>query len=226
MRLRERRLVLLSSTRQWFKIFLLRRALLHLLIENLFTLIDGGIRCWHKGRYCGVIHTKKLFLFLWVSLKWLLFAMTLSFFSSLIGIYYVFKYCIINNICLGPVSWSIFHVHHSLCNTSWISSRALSSPLLSQWQSPTRRMAGLRLLIHRRDQKCSPRSAQGSLLIKASWGSCKQVMCIFLKLNLVLEDIRSNSWTSHNILWLCFLIQVTSITSSPHSPFHLSCFKH
>ena len=33
------------------------------------TLIDGGIRWWHKGRYCGVIHTEKLFLFLLVSLK-------------------------------------------------------------------------------------------------------------------------------------------------------------
>ena len=143
--------------------------------------------------------------------------MTLSFFSSLRGIYYVFKYCIINNICLGPVLWSIFNVHHSLCSTSWISSKALSSPLLSQWQSPTRRMVGLRLLIHRRDQKCSPRSAQESLLIKASWGSCKQVMCIFLKLNLVPEDAGSNSWMSHNILWLHCLIQVTSITSS-HTP--------
>ena len=225
MRLGER-LVLLGSTRQWFEIFLLWKAVLHLLIENLLTLIDGGIRWWHKGRYCGVIHTEKLFLFLLVSLKWLLFAVTLSFFSSLMGLYYVFKYCIINNICLGPVSWSIFHVHHSLCSTSWISSRALSSPLLSQWQSPTRRMAGLRLLIHRRDQKCSPRLAQDSLLIKASWGSCKQVLCIFLKLNLVPKDAGSNSWMSHNILWLCCLIQVTSITSSPHSPFHLSYFEH
>ena len=143
--------------------------------------------------------------------------MTLSFFSSLRGIYYVFKYCIINNICLGPVLWSIFNVHHSLYSTSWISSKALSSPLLSQWQCPTRKMAGLRLLIHRREQKCSPRSAQESLLIKASWGSCKQVMCIFLKLNLVPEDAGSNSWMSHNIIWLHCLIQVTSITSS-HTP--------
>ena len=58
MKLGERRLVLLGSTRQWFEIFLLRKVLLHLLIENLLTLIDGVIRWWHKGRYCGVIHTE------------------------------------------------------------------------------------------------------------------------------------------------------------------------
>lgn len=48
----------------------------------------------------------------------------------------MFKYCIINNICLDTVPWSIFHVYHSLCNTSWISSKAFPSPFLPQWQSP------------------------------------------------------------------------------------------
>ena len=60
---------MLGSTRQWSEVIILRRVLLHLLIENLLTLIDGGRRWWHKGRYCGVIHTEKLFLFLLVSLK-------------------------------------------------------------------------------------------------------------------------------------------------------------
>lgn len=169
---------------------------------------------------------EKLSLFLLVSLEWLLLGVTLSFFSPLREIYCVFKYCIINNICLGAESRSIFHVHHSSCSTSWISSRSLPSPLLPQCQSPTRRMAGLRLLMHRRDQKCFPRSAQDSSLIRAPWGSCEDVVGIFLKLNFVPEDAESNSWTSHNILWLHCLIRVTSIPSSPPPPSHLSYFKH
>lgn len=48
----------------------------------------------------------------------------------------MFKYCIINNICLDTVPWSIFHVYYSLCSTSWISSKAFPSPFLPQWQSP------------------------------------------------------------------------------------------
>lgn len=100
----------------------------------------------------------------------------------------MFKYWIINNICLSAVSWSIFHVHHSLCSTSWISSKALPSPLLLQWQSQTRRMAGLRLPICRRDQKCFPRSAQDTLVMRAQWGICEEVIDIFWKLNFVPED--------------------------------------
>lgn len=130
---------------------------------------------------------EKFSVFLLVSLKWLLFAVTLGFFSSLRGIYCVFKYCIINNICPSAVSWSIFHVHHSLCSTSWISSRALPSPLLLQWLSPKRRMAGLRLLIHRRNKKCFPRSAQDSLVMRAPWGSCEKAVSVFQKLNFILE---------------------------------------
>lgn len=123
---------------------------------------------WCRGNYCGVIHMEKFSLFLLVSLEWLLFALTLGFFSSLRGLYCVFKYCIINNICLSAVLWSIFHVHHSLCSTSWISSRDLPSPLLPQWLSPKRSMAGPRLLIHRRNQKCFPRSSQDSLVMRIS----------------------------------------------------------
>lgn len=36
----------------------------------------------------------------------------------------------------------------------------------------------------------------------------------------------SKSWTSHNILWLDGLLQVSPILSSPPLPFYLSCFRH
>ena len=43
-RLRKGGLVPLGSAKQWFEIFLLRRALLPLLIERLLTLLGSGIK--------------------------------------------------------------------------------------------------------------------------------------------------------------------------------------
>lgn len=143
-------------------------------------------RWWYKGSYCGVIYMEKFSLPLLVSLEWLLFAVTLDFFLSLRGIYCVFKYCIINNICSGAASWSIFHVNHPLCSTSWISSRVLPSLLLPQWQSSARRMAGLRLLIYRTDQ-----SASRSQLKILGWQGHHDAVgrkLNFLKLNFIWGD--------------------------------------
>lgn len=164
-----------------------------ILVEKGFaTSLDGratySVRWWCKGSYCGVICVEKFSLFLSLTLEWLLFALTLGFFSSLRGIYCVFKYCIINNICLSAVSWSIFHVYHSLCSTSWISSRTLPSPLLPSVSLQQEEWQAWNSLSTWEIKNASLGQPEILFEIRASWGICEEAVGIFLNLNLVAEN--------------------------------------